>query len=213
MGGAGLRLLLARYRGRQLGPVLVFIVLSAGCKNEESCSDGYDCSDPPSFLVDYEANTLGNSSEYVYLYIEFDGECMMHVGREGSPNDDLACGNNCEEGPTNSLCMTGWLDDEQMDAVYAVLQPDLAEAYDLDDLLSPHVEQPRDRSIQYQPIEEGAEGHSFGFNSEGPLQPETVVLIDTFDEIALDLWARPEYCTDEYRALAEDGEWVFAIKE
>jgi len=35
-----------------------------------------------------------------------------------------------------------------------------------------------------------------------------VALIDILDEIALDLYARAEYGTEQDRVLAADGEWV-----
>ncbi len=68
-------------------------------------------------------------------------------------------------------------------------------------------------SVHVAPADEGVAGYSLQFYSEGPLQPETEVLIDTLDGIALALYARAEYCTDWDRSLAEDGEWVFPITE
>jgi len=197
-----------------LSLTVVFLALLGGCENQESCSDGNDCGDdqPPPW-VQYYALTPGVAGESVEMDIELGGEYGMRLSRDASPSEDPDCGEECMGRSLKVLCMAGRLVDAQLAAVQAVVQADLVEAYDIDDLLSPHVEQPRDRSVTFQPVEEGAEGHAFGFNSAGPLQPETAALIDTLDGIALDLYARAEYCSEWDRSLAEDGEWVFPITE
>jgi len=163
--------------------------------------------------VQYYASTPGVTGESVQLDVEIDGGYQMRLSRETALSEDPDCDEECSGRSFRVLCMTGRLDDDQLDSVYAVQRSDLLEAYDIDDLLSPHVEQPRDRSVHLQPADEGGQGYVFGFNSEGPLQPETELLIDTLDGIALELYARAEYCTDWDRSLAEDGEWVFPITE
>ncbi|HOU94066.1 MAG TPA: hypothetical protein PLU22_23610, partial [Polyangiaceae bacterium] len=198
---------------RRWGCGLVFAVgcfaLLGGCKNEEDGCDGSDCGEMPSYWVMYDAWPLGNSAQDVAMNVEIDGKYLMRLTREGSPTEELECGDNCEEGSSNSLCMTGWLDNDQVTTMQALQQDDLSQAYVLDHLAS----EPVNRFVTFRPNEDGAEGFNLRLNSEGALQPETAALIDTLDGIALDLYARAEYCNEEYRALAEDGEWVFPISE
>ncbi len=199
---------------QHLVPSLVVLALSGGCENDESCSDGDDCGDSqPAPWVQYDASTPGVTGESAQLDIEIDGGYQLRLSREAALSEDPDCDEECLGRSLNVLCMTGRLEDAELAAVEAVVQPDLAEAYDIDDLLSPHVEQPRDRSLHLQPVDDGAEAYAFAFNSEGALQPQTELLIDTLDGIALELYARAEYCTDWDRSLAENGEWVFPITE
>ena len=201
-------------RGRRWGCLVLAVgclALVGGCKNEEDGCDGSDCSNYTPPWVTYEAWTSGRSYPVVYLSIERDGVYRMDLDRGIPSAEEAACGENCEDGTSGYLCMTGQLDSGQLDAVEALQQEDLSEAYAIDDVSSgPDA---RDRGVSFGSVDEGTEGFSLVLYSEGSLQPETATLIDTLDGIALDLYARAEYCTEEDRALAEDGEWVFPISE
>ena len=184
----------------RLGFALTVFALASGCKNaEDECNtDATDCeSAPPSSWVEYDVYS-GDDADVAHLRVEQDGRYRMRL-----------------DGGSNALCMSGQLDDDQLAAVEAVRQGDLMDTYLLDDVLSnaSNGSGSIDRVVAFEPIDEENEGGYFALNSEGTLQPETAVLIDTLDGISLDLYERAEYCTEGDRALAAKGDWVFPISE
>jgi len=199
-------------RGRYLIPTLVVFALSGGCRDDadnESCGD---CADLPAHWVVYHVSSPSNPWQEVDVTMEVDGEYRIGWWREGAADETPECESSDEGCSGSSLCMAGRLDDDQFAAVETVVQSDWTDKYALDDWKS-ESDEPVDRSVHVAPADEGVAGYSLQFYSEGPLQPETEVLIDTLDGIALALYARAEYCTDWDRSLAEDGEWVFPITE